>query len=405
MKRFGMKKFMLVLGCMMLSGMCACNKSMDLNEYVEVEFEGYGGYGKARIVFDEERFEEDYGKTKFRGPDADAYNHFYESVTDCILSEFIEFEIDEGGDLSNGDKVKVKWDCDAGKIKSLTGYTAVYENVVVEVEGLEEVPLFDAFEGLEVIFDGASGVGTAVVCTENVVEGSAKLKFELDKYSYLLNGDVVTVSIVLEQEENSEEWFLENCGGVPKVLQKQYTVEGLSDFAKALSQISESSMKEMDDYVRQSMEEHVELDWSDKEKLDEMELLGNYFLTPKEEDGMVYNVLFFVYKIRVVNTEYPEGMDYYHYTYFANLLVDEEGNVGDYQERVGTPYGGYDYYYGTYTEVVATEQFWYWGYEDLESFYEAYIEYNLEDFNCESTVKEEIFMNYKEKTVDIGGFL
>lgn len=389
MRRFWMKKFVLAVGCMMLVGMCACNKSMDLNEYLEVEFEGYDGYGKAKVVFDEEQFEEDYGKLKFRGPDADAYSHFYDSVTDCILSEFVDFEVNEDGDLSNGDKVKVKWDCDDDKIKALTGYTAEYESVTVEVEDLEEVPLFDAFEGLEVSFDGMSGMGAATVYTGNVVDGSEKLKFELDKSSYLLNGDVVTVSIVLEHEENSEEWFLENCGAVPETLQKQYTVEGLSDFAKTLSQFSESAMKEMDDYIRQSMEEHVEVNWTDEEKLDEMELLGNYFLTPKEEGGMVYNALFFVYRIRVVNTEYPEGLDYYYYTYFANLLVDEEGNVGDYLEYVGMPYGGYDYYYGAYGEAFATEQFWYLGFEDLESFYEAYIEYNSEDFDCESTVEEQ----------------
>lgn len=388
MERFVLKRFVLVLMCLVLPVMCACNKSMDLNEYLEVEFEGYDGHGKAKVVFDKEQFEEDYSKMKFRGPDADAYSHFYDSVTDCILSEFIDFEINEDGALSNGDKVKVKWDCDDDKIKSLTGYTAEYETVEVEVEDLDQIPVFDAFEGLEVQFSGMSGMGDAVVRTENVVDTSENLKFELDKNSYLLNGDVVTVSIVVDSEENSEEWFLKECGAVPETLQKQYTVEGLSDFAKKLSQISESAMKEMDDYARQYMQEHVDLYWTDEEKLDQMELLGNYFLTPKEESGIVYNALFFVYKIRVINTEYPEGLDYYYYTYYANLLVDDKGDVSNYLDLVTVPYGGYDSIYGAYGEAFSSDRFWYLGYQDFETFYEAYIEYNLEDYNCESTVEE-----------------
>lgn len=389
MKQFWVKTTIVAMGCAMVLGLSACNKSANLNDYVSVEFDGYDGYGEAKVIFDTNQFEEDFGQMKFKGKDADDYREFYDSAAECIAKEFIDVETKRDEGLSNGDKVSLEWDCDEEAIKELTGYSVKYESTEVEVEGLEDVPEFDAFEDLKIEFSGVDPNGKAVIVTDSLSGGAKELEFELSKDKGLSNGDVVTVKIANETSRKKEKYFIELCGALPKEMEKQYTVEGLDTYVTDLKQISSNTLFDMDMQARVLMERHVLDTWTAEEQLESMTLLGNYFLTEKGEGNLVKNALFFVYKMKVVNTEFPDGYEYYYYTYYPNVAVKSNGAVAFNEESGVMPYGELTSWGDVTGEAFKTEQFWYLGYQDLESLYDTWVTGSASEYDCVSTVEDD----------------
>lgn len=279
-------------------------------------------------------------------------------------------------------------------------------NDFVEGKGVEAVSTFDAFEGLEVKFTGVGPNGTASLVTEGVSEAAKMLTFKLDVDRGLSDGDVVTVEIDTDIHGDSEEYFVRLCGAVPETTEKQYVVEGLGSYAVALTQIPKDTMNDMDQWAREYIQRHVEVDWSQSEELKSMELLGNYWLTPRTDVEDCYNALFFVYKINLVNSSAPEGMSYYHYTLYENIAIMPDGSGWVDLDAAVLPQGYYSYS-GPVGEAFLRDDYWYIGYEELDALFENCVSVNMDGYDYISTVREEKEEDDSgiKKTVDNGNVL
>lgn len=383
------KTIFILISCVLMLGLSACGKTMDLNDYVHVEITGYDGYGEANVVFDRDAFKEDFADMELKGENSAAYNLFYSSAAACVLDEFIRVDVDVAEGLSNGDSVTLKWNCDEENIKELTGYKVSCQEEVITVEGLVEVSTFDPFAGLRVEFSGISPQGNAVIVTDDISTEAEELLFLLDKSSGLANGDVVTVRIN-GADSISIEHYVEYCGAIPESFEKQFVVEGLGEYVTELSGIPNDMMQKMDAQAQDKLKAYVAERWADSESLDGVQLIGNYFLTPKEGFGGT-NKVYFVYKVTVTNDSRPDGFDYYYYTRYDNLILLPDGTCSVDLSAAIVPEGYANYIYGepfnTVGEVFFKDNYNYKGYEDLDTLFNKLIASQIGEYNYESTVE------------------
>lgn len=388
------KLVMVFCGVIFLFGMCACGKTIDLNDYVEIEISGYEGYGTAEAVFDVDRFEEDYSKMKYKKRNK-AYDFFYDSAAECIRSEFIHVSVDESEGLSEGDTVTLVWKCDESSIEELTGYSVKYKEVSTKVEELPDVPTFDAFKGVQVQFEGVSPNVTASVVRDDLTGPSENIYFSMDKQYNLSLGEVVTLRVANASEDDIE-YYVDTCGAVPEVFEKEYIVEGVSAYDFKIEDIPQESMDKMDKQARDKFQAHVAQKWADTEEFKNMELLGNYLLTIKKDNNSIsfnkdYNALYFVYKITAANESVTEGFEYYYYTLFKNVIVLPDGTCSVSLSDALVPEGRLYYYFGDKRIeglVLERDRFWYVGYEDLDTMFNKLVISKIDEYDYESTVRE-----------------
>ncbi len=214
------KKGFIFLMVSMMFLLAGCAEEIDLNEYVDVKFEGVSGSGTARYEIDYVDLISDHDE--FFGFDDDDLldgdgEEFLEDMEDAI-----EGDLSEDKNLTNGDEVIFTWDLSAKKIEDKYKVKFVYSDITETVKGLMELEPVDAFEGIEVTFDGPSGYATANFNLNN-------RKYDVFTYIFsdgtnLKNGDVVTITVA--------EGYMSYCtalGIMPRELTKSYTVEGLEE--------------------------------------------------------------------------------------------------------------------------------------------------------------------------------
>lgn len=388
----GLRKVLLVsTGCLLMLGLSACGKTIDLNDYVTVEITGYEGYGEARAVFDKKAFKEDYADMELTGEDAATYNLFYSSAAACVADEFIKVDVDVDEGLSNGDQVTLKWTCNEENIKELTGYKVSFKEDSTTVEGLAEVPVFDAFVGLEVQFAGFAPQGSAMLVTDGISAEAGRLSFVLDKSSGLSNGDMVTVKINNSATADNVEYYVDKCGAIPQSFEKQFVVQGLGEYVTELSQISKDMMEKMDIQAQDKFKAHVAEHWANAESLKGIQLVGNYFLTPKT--GFTgTNKIYFIYKVTAVNDSNPDGFDYYYYTRYEDVILLPDGTCSVDLSAAIVPEGKGVFLFGEpYSisgEAFFSGKYYYQGYEDLDSLFNKKVTTEIGEYSYESTVEE-----------------
>ena len=132
-------------------------KSVDVNEYVNVEFDGYDGYGNARANIDYSKLEDDLK------------NIVKDDVTefDIISVELVaEGELDKASGLSNGDNIKYVWNVNEDNVKSLNkklGVKLKYKDLSNKVEGLKDPKDFSVSDILDISVSGVAPQGQLVV--------------------------------------------------------------------------------------------------------------------------------------------------------------------------------------------------------------------------------------------------
>ena len=205
--------------CMMFL-LAGCAEKIDLNQYLEVEYEGVNEHATAKYEIDYvdliSDYDEIFGFDENDLEDEDGED-FLEDMEDAI-----DGELNEDKKLKNGDELTFTWDVSAKKIEDKYKVKFEYTDVTMTVEGLDELEEVDAFEGVEVTFDGPSGYATAAFNARNQ-------KYDMFVYHFsggenLKNGDTVTVTLL--------DGYMEDCieeGIIPKETVKTYKVEGLTE--------------------------------------------------------------------------------------------------------------------------------------------------------------------------------
>ena len=387
-----MKKLkQVLLACMLgivVFALSGCGSTtIDLNKYVTIEAEGYDSMGTVKCTFDGEAFEKDYdGKIKANVKSSDGGTAaeialelgLGEEVVDVFLDYCVYYQLDKRSELSNGDVVNLKWDCEDEDAKKYFNVQLKYSDIPYTVKGLTEVGTFDPFEYVSVEFSGASPTGTAAISQNYDKAEMQYISISADKSSGLSNGDKVTVTASVQGSVNN---FVEQFGVIPSPLSKEFTVEGLPAYVTSSSEIDESTLNAM----KQQAEDVYTANWYNLEGsmdgLKELTYVGNYFLSKKDGARGDENLIYLIYK---VGAEF-EGEIYplYHFIKFSNIMVSGDGSctvdlnnheTATHRYNIDPPEGYISVYY--------------YGYETLDELYGDCVLSQIDSYTFENNVAE-----------------
>lgn len=360
------------------------NSTINLDKYVEVTYEGYEGYGRATVSIDWASIQNKYGsKLKYTNAGASMYGN-YEAPVDA-LSDFISTPtLDNSIGLKNDDEITYTWNIDEDELSKYIKCKVKYKDKTLTVSGLEEVETFDAFESLDVTFNGVGPAG--YVTYEYNGEIFDTYDFYADKESGLSNGDVVTISIGIDDLE----YFADNYGKIPAETSKEYTVEGLGRYLTKTSEISDDTLNEVKTKVESIISDYTG-SWSSDATVDGVTYLGIYVAASNDSDSYDHNYLGVVYQI---DSHVQASADYdavsvtqYYDVAFNNVAVKDDGFVEMDLESYSTPrnsfskkayYGKYSFNYRNYT---------YYGYESLGAMVQNRTGYYGEEFTYDWNVE------------------
>ena len=358
--------------------------SIDMNQYLTIEAEGYDGYGKLHAAINWDAVEEKYGeKLSFTEEAGKTFGGLISLMSPMdVLQDCVRVELEKYSGLSNGDTVAYTWTVDEDlanmlkcKIKCKDGSFSVSD--------LQQAETFDLFSQLEVEFTGTAPEGRAsLTYTGTELRSDA---FRCDKSRDLSNGDTITVSI----SDSNVELLAEQLGKVPESLEKQYTVQGLNSYVRKASEIDETALAEMQ---KQASDEYIShaAQWKEDKKLENLSYLGNYLLTSKDGAG---NYLYLVYKASIRNyyadsqQTYDQVNEVYWYTRFENLMVNGDGKTEVDVRDYSTPYDSV-YFDTSGNDSYGAKRWSYYGYKTLEELYKDVAASKLDDYTCEDSINE-----------------
>lgn len=359
-------------------------KEVNVSDYVSLECSGYDTVGTAAYTIDIEKMIVDNQKAfdLSDGTDDRAYDSVYNR-----LSEALTGDLDKTDKLSNGDEIKFTWDdVDTEELEDIFPVTLTVSDVTLTVKGLEEAKKFDPFEYVQVTFDGIAPDGRMNYNVENSIPVSG-LTFKADKTNGLSNGYVITITAETYYNDNINEVCLE-YGMLPSATEKQYTVEGLSSYALSLDDIPEDALKKLDEHAQDTLEAHVAAKWSDSETFNGMELLGNYFLTPKDTiSAYNKNYIYFIYRVDAKNVDTEEPFSYYYYSYYTDIMILDDGTCSFDLGTLVKPEGSM--FFGSVSgEAFAKGDYYYTGYEDLDSLFNKQITSKIDSYKYQASGQE-----------------
>jgi len=157
-------KFMFLVGTILLAMFMftGCGSTtVDLNKYMTIEVTGYDSRGTAKYTFDRKSFIEDYSdKIKInskKSSDTASLGLMLDmSPAELLLDSCVKYELDKSKELSNGDVVTLKWNCEDNLAKENFNVKLKYSDIKHKVSELKEVDKFNPFDYVEVSFSGIS---------------------------------------------------------------------------------------------------------------------------------------------------------------------------------------------------------------------------------------------------------
>lgn len=385
--------------------------TVNLNKYITLSAEGYNSIGTLDVEFDTDKLEKDYGKKIAKNFQKAMKNHeedtyglsnlagsLYEGgETSLFVTYCADGSADKTRNLSNGDVVTYTWDGVNEQTKKeaeeLFGVKIKCSDVTYKVSGLTAVNTFDAFDGVEVEFNGISPDGSATVNTLPTAEAAKSLYYTLDEQYNLANGDTVTVTVHSNRDDFSD--CIEKYGAIPAATEKTYTVEGLKEYITSTDGLTDSVLVSLQNQAEDVLNAYIAKSWdSECVTLKGMSYLGYYILTPKNKDnyGVYQDVIILPYQVTSHNhfeddkgQVYDADVSYYWYIAFRNVSKDADGNIA----------GGLDDYYtanASFDVKTGLDDGWwekYWsydGYQTLDELYSNAVTRNVEDYNHQDNV-------------------
>lgn len=371
--------------------MAGCGReTINLNDYITIEVDGYDTIGTAYFSFDSEKLIED-NKEAF-GLDEESGFALLD-VIDKIESN-IDGELDKTNNLSNGDKVTFKWD-ESGKetLEEKYKIRLKYSDKTMDVSGLEEAKEFNPFDYISVSFSGIAPNGEANITVEDSMPVS-NLDVKADKKNGLCVGDKIKITIGDNAEDAKDYCFAR--GYIPTVTEMEFTVEGLSSYVQKIDEIPTDAFDKMNQHAIDNFNATVAENGNNPEDY-KVELLGNYLLTPK--DASIYtetnNTLYYVYKVTAKDLRKEDKnakFDYYRYASYTNIVTLEDGTCSFDLGSITVPDGSA--FFGTVSgeaflvKAHDGKSYYYLGYEDLDSLFNKHVTAKIDRYAYESTVKE-----------------
>lgn len=240
----------------------------------------------------------------------------------------------------------------------------------VEVATTEEPTIkeVDPFESLDVAFEGIS---PAVKLNMNTPYGS-KVKYTANAEKGLKNGDVVEITAEPTSQDDSI---------VYTETVKQYTVENMPSYVCTMDDIPQETYDKMDTTFRDGYAAYLANNGA-QPVIKEMELVGNYLLTPKDTTAYnaPFNYIYFVYKINADFNKTGENHDYYWCAYYSEVYALEDGTmVVDYN----------DLHMGSHIfDNLLVDAFLIEGCNDVDTIFQKNVVPHIDQYEYISTIEE-----------------
>lgn len=385
--------------------------TVNLNKYITLSAEGYNSIGTLDVEFDTDKLEKDYGKKIAKNFQKAMKNHeedtyglsnlagsLYEGgETSLFVTYCAEGSADKTRNLSNGDVVTYTWDGVNEQTKKeaeeMFGVKIKCSDVTYKVSGLTAVNTFDAFDGVEVEFNGISPDGSATVNTLPTAEAAKGLYYTLDEQYNLANGDTVTVTVHSNRDDFSD--CIEKYGAIPAATEKTYTVEGLNEYVTDSDGLTDSVLVSLQNQAQDVLNAHIAKNWdSETETFNGMNYLGYYILTPKSKDNYwaENDIIILAYQVNVHDyyrkdngETYDADNPYYWYIAFNNVSKDADGNIAGGLDDYDTPSNRINIDSGI-SSGWSNQTWYYYGYKTLDELYSNAVTQNVEDYNHQDNV-------------------
>ncbi|MGN1135774.1 MAG: hypothetical protein ACI4SF_06095 [Oscillospiraceae bacterium] len=374
------KDYGILIGAAISMGMIftGCGKTaINANDYLTINVDGFDTAGKASCSFDSEKLIND--NLKAFGLDEESDIEYFEVLGRIELG--LDGKLDKTEDLSNGDEVTFKWNVSGlDELEEKYKVKLEFSDKSFTVEGLEEPQKFDPFDYVNVSFDGIAPSGKVVIeCSGDI---PVQLDFRADKADGLSNGDIVKITANAYYGNDLKEYCFDN-GYLPTNDVKEYTVDGLAGYIQTLDEVTEDAYKKMDYHAQDMLKAHI-AKTEDQRTLSEIELLGNYLLTPKDPSIYVSNknYIYYIYKV-----SFSDGLSYYHYTYYTNVMLLEDGTCSFDLNTATAPKGSVFFGVSSGEIYWASEKIFFTGYGDLDSLFNNHVTAKIDEYKYESTVK------------------
>lgn len=387
MKKLLSKLFLAAMAAIVSFSLVGCGSpTVDLNEYVSVNTNGYDGYGKLYASIDYGKIVED-----FRGElNPKAGNQILGADTPAVAAElafdmYEPFELDYKvpENLKNGNKIEIVWDVNESAVEKVQEYLDVkfqYHDFQYTVEGLQELRQVDPFEYVKMEYWGPSGdaeVSTYVEAEIPHDNRTIKIKLNIPYLRGVSNGDIIHVSL---KDNHDAEYYAKNYGMVLTRNEADIVVEGadyypLSDPAEIFEYLSEEDFNNAETAVLEHFKDY---------KGDiSAEYVGAVFYYSDElnHQSINYNsnnILFLIWHMD--NGIYPGGW----YTYMGVIgdvyighVEQEDGSAVKMTVQGGSPFGDSSWNYKRETII-------YYGTPD----YPTHFEYDGMYYAGHKTIKE-----------------
>lgn len=362
-------------------------RTINVNEYISVEFTGYDTVGQAEVKFDVDGFDaavmKAQGKKIKNNPDDYTWNDLVDLMSweDYALADSIETELDKSENLSNGDKVTVTITYDESAAKDAGVKLKVSEQSFT-VDGLGKLQDVDPFEKLEVSYEGVAP--SVSVVWENNASGDylPYVNFEIEdaKDNYDL-GDSFTLKVVDDYVENAKFYgyhFTET--------EKTYTIDAVDQYVTSIADLGEDDLAQLKKDAEKVINDECIADYADDVSVKGPKYVGEYLLNAKQEMWGSQNYLFIVYSATISSADnsFKKTTVYYPVRFEevitkANGIISYESNdsVTGYSSLLDAD-GGYTWY-STY------------GYTDGEDMYNSIVVDNSDYYDYEVSEKLQKF--------------
>lgn len=271
-------------------------RTINLNDYVTVEFDGYDKYGKASVDFDSEQFAEDFAEASSKVKSADDMFGAIMGMLD------VDYSLSEDSKLSNGDEVTLKWDANVDKIEKKYKVYLKAKDKTFKVADLEEGKEVDPFENFEVEFSGMAP--DVYVNVKNNTKDSVlkSLYYEIEDYK---SSDIkVGTKIEITIPDTAAQACAEQ-GYILTQTSKEFECTGLDAYVTKLSEIPEKFQTKAKEQAKAELVSSFARNQEDY-TISDPTYAGSYFMASKSDSSNAAsrNRYIVVMKATVSN---PEG--------------------------------------------------------------------------------------------------
>lgn len=387
--------------------------TIDLNDYITVEYSGYDTVGNASASWDMDALRDACeDKIRINKKELKKYNEEYGEISEsspfqemfdlCVMGG-----LDKNADLTNGETIQFVWNCDTELAKKLFYCNLNCDDKEYTVEGLKEVGQIDPFDNLMVAYRGISPFGKVLYDNNSTQGAYGDIDFTViypgkNEEETVKNGDEITISAGVNTKE-----FIKNYGLTLAATEKTYTVEGLPEYLTGEEELTEGVLAQMQaqvgDKLTEKIQQNIQKNDSQSSKITgslvSVNYVGSYLMTAKDpqtahELGYWQNYCHMIYEVTVhedlqLKTGATKSYDivYYLVAEVKDIVIDPSGECSVDSSRVLS-----DNIYKFETDVKQgifgfPVSFSFDGYESIADYYDKTLAGGLDEYNIATTIQ------------------